>query len=99
MALAPSFWAKTFGVLTDRFGVTIHGHPEDADSYVQGDRTLRTVRCRTCGIATHWEPLVPNADNRHGVNLINFDPSLLAQVKVRYFDGTDTWTFPDEGAG
>jgi hypothetical protein len=66
---------------------------------VQGDRTLRTVRCRTCGIATHWEPLVPNSDNRHGVNLNNFDPALLAQVEVRRFDGADTWTFLDEGRG
>jgi hypothetical protein len=77
--------------------VTIHGHPEDTVGYVQGDRTLRTVRCRACGIATHWEPLVPNADNRHGVNLNNFDPALLAQVRVRRFDGADTWTFLDEG--
>ena len=78
--------------------VTIQGHPENTDGYVQGDRTLRTVRCRTCGVATHWEPLVPNSDNRHGVNLNNFDPALLAQAEVRRFDGADTWTFLDEGA-
>lgn len=78
--------------------VTIQGHPENTDGYVQGDRTLRTVRCRTCGVVTHWEPLAPNSDNHHGVNLNNFDPALLAQVEVRQFDGADTWTFLDEGA-
>jgi hypothetical protein len=46
-------------------------------------------------VATHWEPLVPNSDNRHGVNLNNFDPALLASVNVRRFDGADTWTFLD----
>jgi hypothetical protein len=75
--------------------VAIQGHPEDTEGYVQGDRTLRTVRCRTCGVATHWESLVPNSDNRQGVNLNNFDPALLAQVNVRRFDGADTWTFLD----
>lgn len=31
MALAPSFWAKTFGMLTDRFGVSwaVNGEPID----------------------------------------------------------------------
>lgn len=56
------------------------------------------MRCRTCGIATHWEPLVSNTDNRHGVNLNNLDPARLAQMRVRRFDGADTWTFLDEGA-
>lgn len=83
-------WAYyTFG------SVAIEGHPEHTEDYVQGDRTLRTVRCRTCGVVTHWEPLVPNGDNRHGVNLNNFDPALLAAVQVRRFDGADTWTFLD----
>ena len=75
--------------------VAIQGHPEHTEEYVQGDRTLRTVRCRSCGVVTHWEPLVPNGDNRRGVNLNNFDPALLATVQVRRFDGADTWTFLD----
>ena len=33
------------------------GHPAHTDAYVQGDRTLRTIRCRTCGCTTHWEPI------------------------------------------
>ena len=75
--------------------VTVQGHPENTEAYVWGDRTLKTIRCRTCGILTHWEPLdgVPGA--RHGVNLCNFDPALLAAVPVRRFDGADTWTFID----
>lgn len=80
----------------DEFGtVDIQGHPEHTEAYIWGDRTLRTVRCRTCGLATHWEPLDPQPGSRHGVNLNNFDPALVQGVPVRHFDGADTWTFLD----
>jgi len=39
--------------------VRVWGHPEHTEEYIQGDRTLRTVRCKTCGCTTHWEPLHP----------------------------------------
>lgn len=76
--------------------VEISGHPDHTTDYIWGDKTLRTVRCRHCGSVTHWEPLAPEAGARHGVNLANFDPALIAAVKVRRFDGADTWTFLDE---
>ena len=76
--------------------VQIEGHPENTLEYIQGDRTLRTVRCRTCGCVTHWEPLDPKPGAKHGVHLGNFDPELIASVKVRKFDGANTWKFFDE---
>jgi hypothetical protein len=75
--------------------VTIHGHPENTEGYVWGDRTLINFRCKVCGIFTHWEPLEPASGARHGVNLCNFEPELLASVPVRRFDGADTWKFLD----
>jgi hypothetical protein len=79
-----------------KFGtVQITGHPERTDEYIQGDRTLRTIRCSTCGCTTHWEPLDPKPGARHGVNLRNFDPKLLASVEVQHLDGADTWKFLD----
>jgi hypothetical protein len=72
--------------------VLIEGHPESTTEYIWGDRTLRTVRCKTCGVVTHWEPLEPKPGERHGVNLRNFDPKLLQSVLVCKFDGADTWT-------
>lgn len=75
--------------------VQIEGHPQNTQAYIQGDRTLRTVRCRTCGGVTHWEPLDPARMPHHGVNLNNFPPGLLERVHVRRFDGADTWTFFD----
>ncbi len=44
-------------------------------------------------MATHWEPLAPQPGVMHGVNLNNFDPTLVQAVTVRHFDGADTWTF------
>jgi hypothetical protein len=76
--------------------VQVDGHPEHTEAYIWGDKTLRTVRCRHCGCVTHWEPLDPQPGARHGVNLANFDPALKAAVRVRRFDGADTWTFLDE---
>jgi len=76
--------------------VEIQGHPENTDEYVQGDKTMRTVRCRTCGCATHWEPLVPKPGSKHGVHLGNFDPEFTKSVPVRKFDGANTWKFFDE---
>ncbi len=76
--------------------VKIEGHPESTAAYVQGDRTLRTIRCRHCGSVTHWEPIDGRIGARHGVHLGNFDPMLIAAVRVRRFDGADTWEFLDE---
>lgn len=75
--------------------VAVQGHPENTECYVWGDRTLRNVRCKTCGILTHWEPLDAEPGARHGVNLRNFEPKLLDSVVVRHFDGAETWEFLD----
>lgn len=76
--------------------VRITGHPESTVGYVWGDRTIRNIRCKICGCVTHWEPLVPELGARHGVNLGNFDPELIASVRVRRFDGANTWQFLGE---
>ena len=75
--------------------VRVTGHPEHTQTYVQGDRTLTMVRCGTCGVVTHWEPLPPTPGARHGVNLRIFEPALLDGVTIRRFDGADTWRFLD----
>jgi hypothetical protein len=76
--------------------VKIEGHPEATAKYIWGDRTLRRIHCRTCGCVTHWEPLKHTPGAKHGVNLGNFDPKLIASVRVRRFDGAETWQVIDE---
>ena len=75
--------------------VAIEAHPEHTQAYICGDKTLRTLRCRTGGCTTHWEPLGDDANGQHGVNLNLFDPALLERVNVRRFDGAVSWTFVD----
>lgn len=75
--------------------VEIEGHPQYTEAYIQGDRTLRTIRCKACGCITHWEPLDASLHPNQGINLNNFEPALLEQVRVRRFDGADTWQFID----
>jgi hypothetical protein len=73
--------------------VQITGHPEHTDAYVWGDRTLRTVRCRHCGCVTHWEPLESKPDGHMAVNVRNFDPLEIDNLRIRRFDGAVTWKY------
>jgi hypothetical protein len=60
------------------------------DTYVRediGEPFLKNLRCATCGIATHWEPLTPPPHARMGVNARLIDPAALAGVEVRQIDG------------
>ena len=65
--------------------------PDAVESYIQGDRTLRTLRCRTCGCTMSSEPLEPDRYPRMGVNMRNADPAELGTPRIRLLDGADTW--------
>ena len=64
--------------------------------YVQGDRSLATHSCRTCGCTTHWLSLTDDGPaTRIAVNMRMADPGDWAGIRVRRFDGADTWEFLD----
>ncbi len=79
-----------------REDVRLTGHPQHTTRYEWGPRTIATFHCATCGCATHWEPLTPEAGTRFGVNIRNFDPDAVGEVRLRRFDGAVTWTYLDE---
>ena len=54
--------------------------------YVQGDATLTTWHCGTCGITTHWTPIDPSY-GRMGVNLRLFAPELWDNLPRKLVDG------------
>ena len=56
-------------------------------AYVWGDRTIRFVRCTTCGCVTHWQAVKRSTTSRLGVNARNLDPGTLHGMRVRYRDG------------
>jgi len=49
------------------------------------------VRCRHCGCTTHWEDLERQPDSRVGVNIRNFEPGVIGEVRIRLLDGADSW--------
>jgi len=63
-----------------------------------GDKSLKFVRCRSCGCVTHWEPVDPTPDSKMGVNARNFDPDALGTVRIRLLDGASTWKYLDTPA-
>lgn len=54
--------------------------------YVQGDATMASWHCGTCGCTTHWTPRQPGLD-KTGVNLRMFDPAVWGQLRRRFIDG------------
>jgi hypothetical protein len=75
--------------------VRVIGASRATDEYSWGDKSLRFVRCRTCGCITHWEAIRPKEDSRIGVNARNFEPGSLGSIRIRRLDGASTWKFLD----
>ncbi len=75
--------------------VRVHGAPGSTTWYSWGEKTIRFVRCRTCGCITHWEPVRRQAASRFGVNARNFEPGALGPVRIRRLDGASTWKYLD----
>jgi hypothetical protein len=71
--------------------VQVHG---ETDTYTWGDRMIAFHRCKICGCGTHWTPVKPELD-RMGVNVRLMPPEVQARMRVRRFDGADTWTWLD----
>lgn len=75
-------------------------HPKDVAiigatvPYIWGDKTCAFHHCPTCGCTTHWQNLDPNGD-RMAINARLIDGLDWSKVRVRPFDGADTWTFLD----
>src|SRR5687767_14925517 len=72
--------------LYEASAVRVTGHPEHTAEYVWGAKTIRTIRCRTCGCFTHWESIQIDPNSKLGVNMRNFDLVDLEPIHVRRFD-------------
>ena len=76
--------------------VSVMAAPDATIAYVRGDRTLAYHSCRTCGCTTHWLALAPeDGEWRIAVNMRMADPADYAGIRVRHFDGADSWTYLD----
>jgi hypothetical protein len=70
-------------------------HPDATFAYAWGDRTLAFHSCRTCGCTTHWQSLQPERSTRMAVNFRLAEPQAIAKLRIRHFDGADSWTYLD----
>ena len=74
--------------------VQVEGEGTATVPYVQGDATLANHHCATCGCVTHWRGLGQYAD-RTAVNIRLMEPDVVETVRIRRFDGADTWQLLD----
>ncbi|WP_417468140.1 GFA family protein [Maricaulis sp.] len=68
---------------------------ESVVRYLHGDRTLAFVSCKACGCTTHWEAVDPEAGGRMAVNVNMAAPAAIAGLRIRHFDGAESWEFLD----
>ena len=62
--------------------------------YVWGERMLAFHRCRACGCVTHWQSL--SADQpQMAVNARMIDGLDWSKLRIRHFDGANTWRYID----
>lgn len=68
---------------------------EGTGAYIWGDKSLAFHHCKTCGVNTHWEGLDPNGPDRMGISARIIENLDWDKLRVRRFDGADTWQFLD----
>lgn len=66
------------------------------ETYVWGDEQLAFHHCPSCGCATHYTTTEKAQGDRVGVNCRMVDPALIEGIRIRRFDGADSWTFLDD---
>lgn len=76
--------------------ITIHAAPEATIAFSHGDKTLAFHTCATCGCTAYWAPLDTSAKDAYmAVNMRLCPPEDIAHLRIRRFDGADTWEFLD----
>ena len=83
-------YCRKFATRTFYFGSEELAISGELDSYVRTDidePTIRFMRCRNCGVHTHWEPLDDPPHERMGINANLVDPALIADAELVEVDG------------
>ena len=60
-------------------------------SYSWGDKTIEFHHCNNCGCLTHYTPTELGNKDKMAVNFRLVNANILNALKIRYFDGADTW--------
>ena len=73
--------------------LTIKG-PE-ISKYSWGEKSINFCFCSECGCVTHYESNSKKYEPRTAVNFRMAEPSAIETLRIRKFDGADTWSFID----
>lgn len=79
----------------DRSNIRVHCEPDTISKYLWGDKTLEFCFCMNCGCLTHYESVEKKSDSRIAVNSRMMQPEDVADIRVRTFDGADSWKYID----
>jgi hypothetical protein len=66
-----------------------------AGAYVWGDKLIEFYHCSHCGCLTHYESVEKLEDSRLAVNARMLPAAAIAGLRIRTFDGADTWKYLD----
>jgi hypothetical protein len=69
--------------------------PDATLAYEWGDHLLAFHSCRTCGCTTHWSSTQDADPDTMAVNCRLAEPEDIADMRVRRFDGANTWQYLD----
>jgi hypothetical protein len=75
--------------------ITVNANDNATVAYVHGDKTLAMHSCKICGCTTHWIGLDTTESSKMAVNFRMCEPDDFANIRIRRFDGADTWEFLD----
>ena len=67
----------------------------DLTNYSWGDKSIKFFTCKTCGCTTHWKSVDTEQSARMAVNARMVDRANTKGIKVRQFDGADSFEFID----
>ena len=68
----------------------------DTGKYCWGDKSIEFHHCQNCGCVTHYTPVEVSDNSKMAVNFNMVNSSILNGLKVRHFDGADTWKYIGE---
>ena len=75
---------------------TVKATPGALKAYCWNDKVIEFYHCVVCGCLTHYKSVEKSDDSRVAINARMMAPIDIEGIKVRTFDGADTWKFLDE---
>jgi len=70
--------------------------PDTITAYTWGDKSLEFYHCNSCGCLTHYESIEKKDDSRVAVNARMMSAMDVDGLRIRTFDGADTWKYLEE---